>query len=160
MRFYLISQSLVYSLQSAKNRHPRNGFVVRLFYEITCLLEAYKIIANSLRSNNAIILYYAARTSLRTALNSCRGCWMPVLSDCCLYRFLRWIVVWRDRESKSIIQICASLDLNKMFIHRIYIYNCQAITLLCILSNTKYYVVLTFFVGRVQNISLFDSKTN
>ena len=76
-----------------KERHPRNGFVVRLFYEITCLLEAYKIIANSLRSNSVIILYYAARTSLRTALNSCRGCWMPFLFDCCLYRFLRWIAV-------------------------------------------------------------------
>ena len=141
MRFYLISQtlgyysrnikkgihateaqSLVYSLQSAKNRHPRNSFVVRLFYEITCLLEAYKIIANSLRSNNAIILYYAARTSLRTALNSCRGCWMPILSDCCLYRFLRWIVVWKGSESKSIIHICTAIDRykTKYFIHKNY----------------------------------------
>ena len=49
-----------------------NGFVVRKFYEITCLLETFIIITNSLRSNSVIIMNYAVRTSLRTSMNSCR----------------------------------------------------------------------------------------
>ena len=43
-----------------------------MFYEIICLLGSFIIITNSLRSNSAIIMNHAVRTSLRTSMNSCR----------------------------------------------------------------------------------------
>ena len=92
-----------------------NGFVVRKFYEITCLLETFIIITNSLRSNSVIIMNYAARTSLRTSMNSCRVLLHTVLFHCCLYRFLRgftwnillWIIrSWYRTMAKNAILRC------------------------------------------------------
>ena len=89
-----------------------NGFVVRKFYEITCLLETFIIITNSLRSNSVIIMNYAVRTSLRTSMNSCRVLLHTVLFHCCLYRFLRgftwnillWVIrIWYRTIAKNTV---------------------------------------------------------